>query len=65
MSIAGFCNPSGDKIVGPIQELINDNSPPLYKSMAFDDYRKFIRTGGTKGKLYLNSITSGKQIQPK
>ena len=61
MSIAGFCNPSGDKIVGPIQELINNNNPPLYKYMAFDDYRKFIRTSGTKGKLYLKSITSVKR----
>lgn len=63
MSIAGFCNPCGDRNVGPIQELINDCNPPLYRTMTFNQYRKFIRTGGTKGKVYVNSTTTSKQIE--
>jgi isopenicillin N synthase-like dioxygenase len=63
ISIAGFCNPCGEKRVGPIEKLINDCNPPLYKSMTFNEYRMFIRTAGTKGKDYLNSITTSKQIQ--
>lgn len=63
ISIAGFCNPCGEKGVGPIEELISDRNPPLYKSMTFNEYRMFIRTAGIKGKSYLNSITTDKQIQ--
>jgi hypothetical protein len=62
ISIAGFCNPRGEKIVGPIETLINDCNPPLYKSMNFNEYRMFIRTSGTNGKAYLNLITTRKWI---
>ena len=65
MSIASFCNPSGDKKVGPMKELINNCNPPLYRSMTFNEYRKFIRRDGTRGKVYINSITSCEQIQMK
>lgn len=55
MSIVVFCNPNGEKEVGPIKELIDESSPPSYGQMTFNEYRKFIRTTGTKGKSYVNS----------
>lgn len=55
MSIVVFCNPNGEKEVGPIKELIDESSPPRYGQMTFNEYRKFIRTTGTKGKSYVNS----------
>lgn len=55
MSIAVFCNPNGDKEIGPLKELIDDSNPPRYGKMKFNDYRMFIRTSGPKGKSYLKS----------
>jgi isopenicillin N synthase-like dioxygenase len=50
MSIAVFCNPDGEKEVGPIKELIHDSNPPRYRQMTFNEYKMFIRTTGPKGK---------------
>eukprot|EP01018_Ginkgo_biloba_P017656 Gb_32334 [translate_table: standard] len=58
MSIAGFCNPCGKKTIGPIKELLNDSNPAMYRDMTFNEYRMLIRTTGTKGKSYLNSVTA-------
>jgi isopenicillin N synthase-like dioxygenase len=55
MSIVVFCNPNGEKEVGPLKELIHDSNPPRYGQMTFNEYRTFIRTTGTKGKSYVKS----------
>eukprot|EP00253_Pinus_taeda_P026104 PITA_26104 len=55
MSIAVFCNPNGDKEIGPLKELMDDSNPPRYGKMKFNEYRMFIRTSGPKGKSYLKS----------
>ena len=55
MSIAVFCNPNGEKEVGPTEELSDDSNPPGDKYMTFNEYRTFIRTTGTKGKSYVKS----------
>eukprot|EP01018_Ginkgo_biloba_P017660 Gb_32328 [translate_table: standard] len=60
MSLVVFCNPHGENKIGPIKELINDSNPPLYREMTFNEYRMFIRTSGTKGKSYVNSISTSK-----
>ncbi|GLJ45766.1 hypothetical protein SUGI_0963050 [Cryptomeria japonica] len=58
MSIVIFCNPDGDKKVGPAKDLIGGSNPVKYRQMTFNEYRMFIRTTGTKGKSYVNSINS-------
>lgn len=62
MSIVVFCNPNGEKEIGPIKELIHDRNTSTYAQMTFNEYRMFVRTTGTKGKSYVRSITfSAKQ----
>ncbi|KAH9328877.1 hypothetical protein KI387_000985 [Taxus chinensis] len=58
MSIVVFCNPSGEQKVGPVKDLVHDSNPIKYREMTFNEYRMFIRTTGTKGKSYVNSINS-------
>lgn len=55
MSIVVFCNPNGEKEVGPIKELIHDSNRPRYRQMTFNEYRMLIRTAGTKGNSYVKS----------
>ncbi|GLJ45841.1 hypothetical protein SUGI_0965000 [Cryptomeria japonica] len=38
MSIVIFCNPSGDKKVGPAKDLIDSSNPVKYKCMTFIEY---------------------------
>lgn len=57
MSIVVFCNPNGEKDVGPIKELTNDESNPArYKHMTFNQYRTLIRRNGIKGNSYVKSL---------
>ncbi|GLJ45838.1 hypothetical protein SUGI_0964950 [Cryptomeria japonica] len=53
MSIVIFCNPCGEKKVGPAKDLIDGSNPVKYKCMTFNEYRMFIRTTGLKGKSYV------------
>ncbi|XP_051122812.1 jasmonate-induced oxygenase 2-like [Andrographis paniculata] len=50
ISLAYFYNPKSDLLIQPIKELVTPEKPALYSSMTFDEYRRYIRTKGPKGK---------------
>ncbi|XP_073007377.1 jasmonate-induced oxygenase 4-like [Typha latifolia] len=51
LSLAFFYNPKDDILIEPAQEFVAPNKPPLYKKMAYKDYKLFIRSLGPRGKL--------------
>lgn len=58
LSLAMFYNPNGDKVLSPVNKLVDENSPPLYAPMTFNEYRLFIRKRGPLGKSQVNSISN-------
>ncbi|KAI3830593.1 hypothetical protein MKW92_038532 [Papaver armeniacum] len=58
LSLAFFYNPRGDLVIQPAKELVTLERPALYSPMTFNEYRRFIRTMGTRGKLQLESMKS-------
>ncbi|XP_042490723.1 jasmonate-induced oxygenase 4-like [Macadamia integrifolia] len=56
MSIAIFIHPEGNKMIGPLEEVVKKSGrSPLYNEMTFNEYRIFIRTLGLKGQAILSS----------
>ncbi|XP_027358867.1 protein DOWNY MILDEW RESISTANCE 6-like [Abrus precatorius] len=47
-SVAYFMYPSFESIIEPAQVLINENTPPLYKSMSFGEFRRSFFQKGPK-----------------
>ncbi|KAK9077940.1 hypothetical protein SSX86_001997 [Deinandra increscens subsp. villosa] len=60
VSLAYFYNPKSDLLIQPAPELITPETPSLYPSMTFDEYRLFIRTRGPQGKSQVESLKSQK-----
>ncbi|MCL7033238.1 hypothetical protein MKW94_023682 [Papaver nudicaule] len=58
ISLAFFYNPRGDLVIQPAKELVTLERPALYSPMTFNEYRRFIRTMGTRGKDQLESLKS-------
>lgn len=56
MSIAFFYNPKGDLLVTPAPDLVTPDRPPLYKPMAYNEYRLYIRKMGLHGKSQVESL---------
>ncbi|KAG6495837.1 flavonol synthase/flavanone 3-hydroxylase-like [Zingiber officinale] len=38
MSWPVFCSPPGDSVIGPLQQVVNEDNPPKYKAKMFKDY---------------------------
>ncbi|KAJ0705241.1 putative aminocyclopropanecarboxylate oxidase [Helianthus annuus] len=60
VSLAYFYNPKSDLLIHPAPELVTPETPALYPSMTFDEYRLFIRTRGPQGKSQVESLKSPK-----
>ncbi|KAI4382770.1 hypothetical protein MLD38_008688 [Melastoma candidum] len=60
VSLAFFYNPRSDIPIAPMEELISPGSPALYTPMTFDEYRRFIRLRGPKGKSQVESLQSSR-----
>ncbi|CAH1439611.1 unnamed protein product [Lactuca virosa] len=58
VSLAYFYNPKSDLLIHPASELVTQETPALYPSMTFDEYRLFIRTRGPQGKSQVESLKS-------
>ncbi|CAI9302675.1 unnamed protein product [Lactuca saligna] len=58
LSLAYFYNPKNDILIQPISELITLKTPALYPPMTFEEYRRFIRTKGPRGKFQVESLKS-------
>ncbi|KAJ3703229.1 hypothetical protein LUZ61_006934 [Rhynchospora tenuis] len=56
ISLAFFYNPRSDLPLGPAQELVTPERPPLYRPMTFDEYRLYIRKNGPRGKTQVESL---------
>ncbi|KAG7569618.1 Non-hem dioxygenase N-terminal domain [Arabidopsis thaliana x Arabidopsis arenosa] len=56
VSLAFFYNPRSDIPIGPIEELVTENRPALYKPIRFDEYRSLIRQKGPCGKNQVDSL---------
>ncbi|CAA7389436.1 unnamed protein product [Spirodela intermedia] len=56
ISFAFFYNPRIDLILRPLPELVTAEQPPLYEAMTFDEYRKYIRIKGFRGKSQIESM---------
>ncbi|XP_072995735.1 jasmonate-induced oxygenase 1-like [Typha latifolia] len=56
LSLALFCNPRTDLLLGPAMELVTPERPLLYQSMTFSEYRMYIRKNGPKGKAQVESL---------
>lgn len=57
-SIAFFFNPNGRVPIGPAQELITLQSPPLYHPVTYNEYRLYVRKRGPHGKSQIDSLTA-------
>ncbi|KAJ4951228.1 hypothetical protein NE237_028060 [Protea cynaroides] len=56
MSIVIFIYPEGNKMIGPLEEVVKKRDcSPLYTEMTFNEYRKIIKTVGLKGKAIVTS----------
>ncbi|KAI3751283.1 hypothetical protein L2E82_22331 [Cichorium intybus] len=58
LSLAYFYNPKSDLLIQPISELVTSKTPALYLPMTFEEYRRFIRTKGPRGKFQVKSLES-------
>ncbi|KAK2985970.1 hypothetical protein RJ640_028288 [Escallonia rubra] len=58
VSLAFFYNPKSDLLIEPAKELVTPEKPALYSPMTFDEYRRFIRLRGPRGKSQVESLTS-------
>ncbi|KAL4565295.1 hypothetical protein LXL04_029383 [Taraxacum kok-saghyz] len=58
VSLAYFYNPKNDILIQPISELITLETPALYSPMTFEEYRRFIRAKGPRGKFQVESLKS-------
>ncbi|CAL9235999.1 unnamed protein product [Arabidopsis halleri] len=56
VSLAFFYNPRSDIPIGPIEELVTENRPALYKQIRYDEYRSLIRQKGPCGKNQVDSL---------
>ncbi|WOL18654.1 protein SRG1-like isoform X2 [Canna indica] len=51
LSFAFFYNPDGDVSIGPAEELVVPSQrPAIYPTITFNEYRKYVRTRGPRGK---------------
>ncbi|KAG0452430.1 hypothetical protein HPP92_025094 [Vanilla planifolia] len=55
-SIAFFFNPRGDLLIGPAKELVNNDRPPQYKFMTYNEYRLYMRKLGPCGKSHIETM---------
>ncbi|XP_010517112.1 PREDICTED: protein SRG1-like [Camelina sativa] len=60
VSLAFFYNPRSDIPIGPVEELLTESRPALYKPIRFDEYRLLIRQNGPSGKNQVDSLLSSK-----
>eukprot|EP01018_Ginkgo_biloba_P004521 Gb_11130 [translate_table: standard] len=51
-----FCTPSHETIIAPLQELIDEGNPALYKASSFHDYLHRFFVEGLDGKGYVNKL---------
>ncbi|KAI3793225.1 hypothetical protein L1987_35841 [Smallanthus sonchifolius] len=58
VSLAYFYNPKSDLLIHPAPTLVTPETPALYPSMTFDEYRLFLRTRGPQGKSQVESLKS-------
>ncbi|KAK7281136.1 hypothetical protein RIF29_08857 [Crotalaria pallida] len=58
VSLAFFYNPKSDIPIEPAKELVTLDRPALYPAMTFDEYRRFIRMRGPRGKSQVESLKS-------
>ncbi|KAI3705028.1 hypothetical protein L1987_75258 [Smallanthus sonchifolius] len=58
VSLAYFFNPKSNLLIHPAPGLITRETPSLYPTMTFDEYRLFIRTRGPQGKSQVESLKS-------
>ncbi|KAE8697701.1 hypothetical protein F3Y22_tig00110610pilonHSYRG00114 [Hibiscus syriacus] len=56
VSLAFFYNPKSDIPIQPAEELVNEDQPPLYNPMTYDEYRLYIRMNGPCGKSQIESL---------
>ncbi|KAF0897330.1 hypothetical protein E2562_036128 [Oryza meyeriana var. granulata] len=55
-TVTFFCNPRGNIAISPATKLVSAQSPALYKPIAFDEYRRYSRMRGLKGKSQLEAM---------
>ncbi|CAN6829375.1 unnamed protein product [Brassica oleracea] len=58
LSLAFFYNPKGNVPIEPLKELVTVDSPALYISTTYDQYRQFIRTQGPRNKSHIDELRS-------
>eukprot|EP01018_Ginkgo_biloba_P004527 Gb_39839 [translate_table: standard] len=56
MSWAIFCAPPHELVVSPLKELVDEQSPPLYKASSYGDYIHRIFVEGLDGKGYVDKL---------
>ena len=56
LSIATFCSPSVETIIGPLPELTKENNGAIYKSVDWDEYLKFALSRELDGKSAINHM---------
>ena len=54
LSIATFCNPGYDGMVGPASSLITEQTPARFKSIGYQEYRRGVFARKLDGKSYLD-----------
>ncbi|KAG2258091.1 hypothetical protein Bca52824_077385 [Brassica carinata] len=58
LSLAFFYNPKGNIPIEPLKELVTEDSPALYSSTTYDQYRQFMRTQGPRSKSHIDELRS-------
>ncbi|KAG6507566.1 hypothetical protein ZIOFF_032916 [Zingiber officinale] len=56
LSVAFFYNPGGDVSIGPAKEVISEKHVALYPTNTFNEYRKYVREKGPRGKSQVESL---------
>ncbi|OVA04190.1 Oxoglutarate/iron-dependent dioxygenase [Macleaya cordata] len=52
ISIATFCRPSKDAIIGPIEEMVSEEHPPIYRSYPYEEFfKEFCRQEGVRRRV--------------
>ncbi|KAL0364218.1 UNVERIFIED_CONTAM: hypothetical protein Sangu_0519400 [Sesamum angustifolium] len=52
VSIAMFYGPNKDTVVGPVEELIDEEHPPMYRSYRYEEFlEEFHRQEGTRRRV--------------